>query len=63
MANVIILFCIVMETFRMEGIGSITGALLFMEEIVLDKSFYPVLLHEPIIFFGALTGVCHTDNG
>ena len=60
--NVIILLGIVMETFRMERVGSITGTLLFMEVIVLDKGLYPVFLHEPVIFFRAVTGVCHTDT-
>ena len=46
----------------MEWIGGITGTLFFMEVVVLDKGFYPVLLHEPVIFFRAVTGVCHTDN-
>ena len=35
----------------MERVGSITGTLLFMEVVVLDKGFYPVFLHEPVIFF------------
>lgn len=60
--NVRILPRIVMETFRMERVGSITGTLLFMEVIVLDKGLYPVFLHEPVIFFRAVTGVCHTDT-
>ena len=60
--NVIILPRIVMETFRMERVEGITGTLLFMEVVVLDKGFYPVLLHEPVIFFRAVTGVCHTDT-
>jgi len=51
-----------METFRMERVGRITGTLFFMEVVVLDKGFYPVLLHEPVIFFRAVTGVCHTDT-
>ena len=41
--NVIILFRIVMETLRMEWIGGITGTLFFMEVVVLDKSFYPII--------------------
>ena len=49
--NVIILPRIVMETFRMERVESITGTLLFMEVVVLDKGLYPVFLHEPVIFF------------
>ena len=61
--NVIILPRIVMETLRMEWIGGITGTLFFMEVVVLDKGFYPIILHEPIIFFRAVTGVCHTDRG
>ena len=48
-----------METFRMERVGSITGTLLFMEVVVLDKGLYPIFLHEPVIFFRAVTGVCH----
>ena len=60
--NVIILPRIVMETLRMEWIGGITGTLFFMEVVVLDKGFYPIILHEPIIFFRAVTGVCHTDS-
>ena len=52
---------IVMETFGMERVGSITGTLFFMEVIVLDEGFYPILLHEPVIFFRTVTGVCHTD--
>ncbi len=52
---------IVMETFRMERVGSITGTLLFMEVVVLDEGFYPILLHEPVIFFRTVTGVCHAD--
>ena len=59
--NVIILLGIVMETFGMERVGSITGTLLFMEVVVLDKGLYPVFLHEPVIFFRTVTGVCHTD--
>ena len=59
--NVIILLGIVMETFGMERVGSITGTLFFMEVIVLDEGFYPILLHEPVIFFRTVTGVCHTD--
>lgn len=61
--NVIILLGIVMETFGMERVGSITGTLffIFMEVIVLDEGFYPILLHEPVIFFRTVTGVCHTD--
>ena len=51
-----------METLRMEWIGGITGTLFFMEVVVLDKGFYPIILHEPIIFFRAVTGVCHTDS-
>ena len=51
-----------METFRMERVGGITGTLLLMEVVVLDKAFYPVLLHEPVIFFRAVTGICHTDT-
>ena len=35
----------------MEWIGGITGTLFFMEVVVLDKGFYPIILHEPIIFF------------
>ena len=46
----------------MERVGSITGTLLFMEVVVLDKGLYPVFLHEPVIFFRAVTGVCHTDT-
>ena len=46
----------------MEWIGGITGTLFFMEVVVLDKGFYPIILHEPIIFFRAVTGVCHTDS-
>ena len=34
----------------MERVGSITGTLFFMEVIVLDEGFYPILLHEPVIF-------------
>lgn len=49
--NVIILPRIVMETFRMEWVGSTAGTLLFMEVVVLDKGFYPVFLHELVIFF------------
>ena len=59
--NVIILLGIVMETFGMERVGSITRTLFFMEVIVLDEGFYPILLHEPVIFFRTVTGVCHTD--
>ena len=44
-----------METFRMERVGSITGTLLFMEVVVLDKGLYPIFLHEPVIFFRAVT--------
>ena len=51
-----------METLRMEWIGGITGRLFFMEVVVLDKGFYPIILHEPIIFFRSVTGVCHTDS-
>lgn len=40
-ANVIILFRIVMETFRMERVGSITGTLSFMKVVVLDKGSIP----------------------
>ena len=47
--NVIILPLIVMETFGMERVGSITGTLFFMEVVVLDKGFYPIILHEPIM--------------
>ena len=61
-SNVIILPRIVMETLRMEWIGGITGTLFFMEVVVLDKGFYPIILHEPIIFFRSVTGVCHTDS-
>ena len=39
--NVIIIFRIVMETLRMEWIGSIAGTLFFMEVVVHDKDFYP----------------------
>ena len=60
--NVIILPRIVMETFRVERVGSIMGTQLFMEVVVLDKGLYPVLLHEPVIFFRAVTGVCHTNT-
>ena len=41
--NVIILLRIVMETLRMEWIGGITGTLFFMEVVVLDKGFYPII--------------------
>ena len=61
--NVIILPRVVMETLRVEWIGGITGTLFFMEVVVLDKGFYPVILHEPVIFFRAVTGVCHTTVG
>ena len=46
----------------MEWVGSITRTLFFMEVIVLDEGFYPIFLHEPVIFFRAVTGVCHTDT-
>ena len=59
--NVIILLGIVMETFGMEWVGSITRTLFFMEVIVLNEGFYPILLHESVIFFRTVTGVCHTD--
>ena len=49
------------DTFGMERVGSITRTLFFMEVIVLDEGFYPLLLHEPVIFFRTVTGVCHAD--
>ena len=60
--NVIILFRIVMDTLRMERVRSITGTLFFMEVIVLDKDFYSIILHEPVIFFRTVTGVRHADS-
>ena len=39
----------------MERVGSITGTLFFMEVIVLDEGFYPILLHELVIFFRTVT--------
>ena len=52
----------VLSRFGMERVGSITGTLFFMEVVVLDKGLYPVFLHEPVIFFRSVTGVCHTDT-
>ena len=62
-ANVIIPFRIVMEALRMEWFGSITGTLLFMEEVVFDEGLYPVLPHEPVVFFRTITGIRHTCAG
>jgi len=62
-ANVIIPFRIVMEALRMEWIGSITGTLLFMEEVVFDEGLYPVLLHESVVFFRTITGIRHPCAG
>ena len=62
-ANVIIPFRIVMEALRMEWIGNITGTLLFMEEVVFDEGLYPVLPHEPVVFFRTITGIRHPCAG
>lgn len=38
------------------------GALSFMEVVVLDKGFYPILLHESVIFFRVVTEVWCVDS-
>jgi hypothetical protein len=58
-ANVIILLHIIIKTVRMEWSEFVTGALFFMEIIILNEGIYSVLLHEPVVFLGAIAGVCH----
>jgi len=58
--NIIVLIGIIVKALRLKRVGSITGTLLFMEEVVFDKGFYRVLFHETVVLFRTVTGVCHT---
>lgn len=56
-ADVIIFGNVVVEVVVMESVGLITRPLFNVETVVFDVGVHACLVHESVVFFGAIAGV------
>lgn len=57
-ADIIIFFRIIVEAVVMERIGLVSGTLLNMEAVIFDVGLHAGFVHETVVFFRAVSGVC-----
>ena len=62
-ADVVVFFCVVVEVVVMERIGLVTWTLLYMEAVVLDVGLHAGLVHEAVVFLGAISRVGNRHRG